>query len=149
MRASENLAGTVLFQVRICLARHGWIPAPLSPGYHTARLKHASLLLLTSLSSPCPQGACTLGEKLRDSRSQVPSILPAWLLVCGLFSRTLLVAFVPAFHSKHSSIPVHTSLLAGSCVPKIQAVFQSSHTLCLWWLKPQTLSLKLHTFHHM
>lgn len=140
----KPVAGTVLFQVRICLARHGWSQPPSSPGYHTARLKHASLLLLTSLSSPALKELALWGET-RDSRSQVPAASCLRVAPGLWFSRTLLVAFVPAFHSKHSSIPVHTSLLAGSCVPKIQAVFQSSHTLCLWWLKPVTLSLKLHT----
>ena len=59
-----------------------------------------------------------LEEKLRESRSQVPSVLPARFPVWGLFSRTLLVDFVPAFHCKPSSISVHTSLLAGNCFLK-------------------------------
>lgn len=89
MRASENLAGTVLFESgSVWLGTAGSQPR-FPPGYHTARLKHASLLLLTSLSSlPALQGACTLGEKLRDSRkpgAQRPACVAPGL---WLFSRT-------------------------------------------------------------
>lgn len=141
MRASENLAGTVLFQVRIYLAQARLDPSTLSPGYHTARFEHCSPHLLPALSSPCPQGACTLRRnsvKAAAGCLVLPAPVPVRLGVvlshpAGRFCR-------PAFHSEHSSIPVHTSLLAGNCLPKIQPVIQSSQTLCLWWLKPQTLA---------
>ena len=108
------------------------------------RISHRTSWALLSTSPACaffslPSRSLHSAEKLREIRSQ-GLVLPVLFRLGVVLSHPAGRFCRPAFHSEHSSIPVHTSLLAGNCLPKIQPVIQSSQTLCLWWLKPQTLA---------